>query len=568
VNEYEEQVNRATIAQSIVLARRAIEAGTIKVLPEHAPFAKELIAAAIGPLGLIDTNTMSQEAITFARVTGMAVRSVDENPPTLTLAEISINDVQCELFRHFTHLFFALTNTAPEANLTNEQIKNLMVTRISGNGRVQWAKQVNVVIDELRDFYKTYRITLYQHAKKLGGVKLVGGGQRAFGPSALRGIRISGLYADTQLIPDPIYPHLTAELNLNAAHLQIAIGLYYLLKLKPLVVARLPVPPVFVFPSFEQELQRQDPATMTGVNDLVVTVVGSVFEEAFTRVEELFDFARKHEKQFVDRIAEHHLFIPPGASPTEQLSPDELARRYLAEVEGVRSAALVETMKRLPLGVLLLNGIMERLQPQFHLLENSDDLGAQPLLTQRVHWHYFEKCAEASAKSLVQKAVLTDQGFASLRALQDSSLTWLANIPVEALAELHRNLEHQDFREEIKKCTAQLAAAGTVEIDAAVREVSTSLAYLLSKQEKALRDIEDRYAPRKWGVAAGGMVGSVTAASAFLMPTLAPLLAAAVPVAIAATAVAKFAVEKTGELVEKKRASKTLIGVLAIAKDH
>lgn len=69
------------------------------------------------------------------------------------------------------------------------------------------------------------------------------GGQRTFGPSALNAVRITGLYADTQLIPDPIYPFVGSNLSLNAVHLQLAIQLFYVLRLRPLVEAELPVPP-------------------------------------------------------------------------------------------------------------------------------------------------------------------------------------------------------------------------------------------------------------------------------------------------------------------------------------
>lgn len=571
MNDSEEQQERANVAQKVLLARRAIEAGRIKVQPEHAKLVDELMAAPVGPLGLIDTSGLSKEALTFARVTGMAARFIEQREPAKREMEGTVQEGQSELFRHFTHLFVALTGVAPETHLTPGKVKGLMLALVSGKNADQWTLQVNTVLDELRDFYSKHRITLYQQAKKLGGVKFVAGGQRAFESSALQGIRISGLYADTQLIPDPVYPHLTADLRLNAQLLQLALSLYYLLKLKPLVDAQLPVPPVFVFPSFEQELQEGDPVTMTGLNDLIVRVVGNACQEMFTRVEELFEFATKHEDQFLEAIARAGLFVPPGADPAEQMSPQDSARRYLAELEGVRDQDTLEAMKRLPLGVLLLNGIMERLQPQYHLFENSEDLEAQPLLTQAVHWYYFEKCAEATATALVRKAVLSEQGFTSLRALHDDSLTWLANIPVEGLVDLHRNLEHQAFREELKKYTAQLAIAGPVDIDAAVREVHTGLAYLLSKQQKALRDIEDRYSPKKWGLFVGGTLGVAAAASTVLMPSLAPLLGAAVPAAAIAGGAVGTAIgtakEKVGELVEKRRASKTLLGMLATARN-
>lgn len=60
-------------------------------------------------------------------------------------------------------------------------------------------------------------------------------------------------------------------------------------------------------------------------------------------------------------------------------------------------------VKTLPTGVLLLNGVFERVRLHYHLLENAIELGAYPLLSQQAHWHYFEKCAQANAEDLLRK---------------------------------------------------------------------------------------------------------------------------------------------------------------------
>lgn len=79
-----------------------------------------------------------------------------------------------------------------------------------------------------------------------------------------------GLYVDTQLIADPIYPFLEGELHLNALHLQLMVALRNVLQLKPLVDARLPVPPVLIFPSFEKLIEANDVQTPAGINELIV----------------------------------------------------------------------------------------------------------------------------------------------------------------------------------------------------------------------------------------------------------------------------------------------------------
>jgi hypothetical protein len=129
-------------------------------------------------------------------------------------------------------------------------------------------------------------------------MKLVSGGQRSFSGSALSSMRISGLFADTYLVPDPIYPYFFGDLRLNARHLQLAINLYYILQLQPLVAASLPVPPVIVFPSFEEILEANDAQTKRGIEDLIVKVVGPICEGSISSVEEIGQYAMQFEGKF------------------------------------------------------------------------------------------------------------------------------------------------------------------------------------------------------------------------------------------------------------------------------
>lgn len=71
-----------------------------------------------------------------------------------------------------------------------------------------------------------------------------------------------------------------------------------------------------------------------------------------------------------------------------------------------------------------------------------------------------------------------------LRALQDDSLTWLANIPVSGLVELRERLEHSELRDHLKKITAQLTSAEAPELEAVVREVRHGLEVLITGAEK------------------------------------------------------------------------------------
>lgn len=561
----------ASTAQRLLATWTALREGQLKVDPEYRELAEEFMAAPLTMVGLVDTGGLSEKALSFGRTAGLALgfvaqRQPDQHQPSQSLP---MTEAQPELFRIFAHLFAALTGRAVELITSEQEIKDRMVWRLTHELDAM-SKAANAAFDELAAYYNANAIQLFQHAKTLGGMRLVTGGQRTFGPSALNGVRITGLYADTQLVPDPIHPFLSADLNLNAKHLQLAHALFYVLQLRPLVDAGLPVPPVFVFPSFEESLEERDAHTKYGQEQLAVRMIGPLCNGAVTSLEELVEYARKTDGPFTQALLASGLFIPPGGQPNQQIGVDEVVKAYIGGLEGIRSEKILTQMKALPTGILLLNGVLERLRPHYHLLENARELGAQPLLSQQVHWYYFEKCAQANAEDLRRKNVLSEQALQTLRAVQDDSLSWLANIPVQTLAELIANNEHRWLREELNKFTGQLAGGGAIDTNDMVREVSHGLASLVQRQLKAMNDIERKYAPKKMAVYFGGGAGLTVAAAAAFLPSLSPLLGVALPVAAAVAAIGGGALgigkEKVGEQVEKRQAERSMLGILATVR--
>jgi hypothetical protein len=350
----------------------------------------------------------------------------------------------------------------------------------------------------------------------------------------------------------------------------LALALFYVLPLRPLVDAKLQVPPIFVFPSFEQDLEKGDAITQFGIGSLIVKVVAPACNADLTTPEELLEFARKHEDAFLDAVSRDRLFVPAGVDPHSVGSAREAATVYLNGLEGIRSEEALSQLKRLPCGVLVFNGILERLRPIYHLIENSEELVAQPILSQDTHWHYFELCVQAEVSQLVNDKVINRESLDVLRAMQDDSLTWLANIPIEGLAELRRNHEHAELREHLKKCTAQLTSAGPAEIEAVTKEVRHGLEVMIQRQQKAIIDIEARYAPKKWAAVTGGALSLAAGASMVFMPALAVAAGVAIPVASALAGLGGGGVayikEMVGQATDKNRARKSMLGLLATAR--
>lgn len=564
-------LNNPETAQRLLDAWKAIREGTLKFPPSLQSHADELLAAPLTATGLVDTKGISRETVLMATSFGAAM-SVQRQEALKEKAHQSItsaNEVQVELFALFSSFFSALTGRSVDLINDVAEIKQRLMWRVKYQPDV-FAGSVNRVAEELSEFYNCHSTNIYQHAKTFGGMRLVTGGQRQFGPSALNAVRITGLYADTQLIPDPIYPFLSSDLNLNAVHLQLSIQLFHILQLRPLVDAQFPVPAVFVFPSFEEVLERNDAHTKLGLEELAVRLISPLCRGQIQSLEELVDYSNKQETAFLDALMPSGLFIPPGGKLGIQLSAAEAASQYLKELEGIRSPLILDQMKRVSTGPLLLNGVLERIRPQYHLFENSSELGAQALLSQPVHWHYFEKIAQANARDLRSKNIISDQALQTLHAIQDDSLSWLANIPVKTLAQLISNNEHRWLREELNKYTSQLASTGPIDTNEMIKEVSHGLASLVQRQRKSLKDIELKYAPKKAAVLTGSIMGAGLVASAVMLPLLSPFLAVGVPtVALAGAASAAligFGKEKIGEVVEKRHAGQSMLGVLATTR--
>lgn len=560
----------ARTAELLLATWRALHDGKLSVAPQLRDLAEEFMAAPLTMMGLVDTSRLSKRAQSFGRTSGLALGAMASSKPGQSpSSSLPIADAQPELFRLFAQFFAALTGRAVGLVANDHEIKDLMLWRFKHEPDAM-TTAVNAAAHELEAFYSANAIKIFRHAKTIGGMRLVTGGQRAFGQSALNAIRITGLYADTQFLPDPVYPFLSADLHLNAKHLQLAIALFHVLQLRPLVDARLPVPPVYVFPSFEEGLEEHDAHTKHGMEQLAVKMLAPVCGGTVTSVDELIEYATKYDELFAQSLLASGLFIPPGGQLDQQIDAAEAAKAYIAALEGVRSNEMLAKMKALPTGLLLLNGVLERLRPHYHLLENATELDAQPLLSQHVHWHYFEKCAQANAEDLRRNSVLSEQAFQTLRAVQDNSLSWLATIPVQTLAKLIANDEHRWLRDELNKYTTQLAGGASIDTNEMVREVSSGLASLVQRQQRAMSDIERKYAPKKMAAYLGGGSSLALAAVAALLPSLSPLLGGAIPAAAAAAAIGAgalgFGKAKIGEQVEKRQSERSMLGILATVR--
>jgi hypothetical protein len=149
-----------------------------------------------------------------------------------------------------------------------------------------------------------------------------------------------------------------------------------------------------------------------------------------------------------------------------------------------------------------------------------------------------------------------------LRALNDPRFEWLGNVPIKALAELRERNENEEFRKRISGFTSALHESAVEDIDRVAAEVGRGIAALLADHRNKVRAIQQKYEQTYAKLAVAGLGAWITLAATF-MPALAPFLGAVPALGLAG----KYALDKTGEITERRQAAKSLTGVLAAADE-
>lgn len=472
--------------------------------------------------------------------------------------EAFLTTAQREFFRILDEFFLRATGQDPEsfASIFGFGAK----VRSSADALATRAPDAFRYISEaLTPYYLTLGTAIFRESKKLVGVKLVFGGSSHFGESQFDAARKMLLYADTVLIPDPILPWLeSVREGERFHHTRVLQEVHALLRLKPLIDADLPYPAVLVFPSFEKLLEENDPATHAGIQALILVFTSQFLGRPFSEMAELNEYAATHQTEFLKTVGERNLFVGPDAAPAGTLS--DAVAAYRKFIETWRSPQFVELSRKWSDGILVLNGILERLSPQYHLLENAQELVSQPLLCLDVHWHYYNLCCQAFEERLEGAGFLDKSAVSALRSLNSPGLNWLGNVSIRDLVRLREENENREFRRRFDELAGELRESAVGDLERVTAKVSRDLNLLVSEHQKVIGEIRARYDKKH---VVSGLSAAITIAAQFV-PSLAPLLGSISPAIVAG----KYVADKIQEVLEERRVSRSLLGVLAAAKAH
>jgi len=419
-------------------------------------------------------------------------------------------------------------------------------------------KAYNTYLPKILEFHQKNSSLLLGASKGIGGLKCVLGGTSRFTDASFNGVRKFALYADTVFIPDPILPFIEIERSEERfAIIELMLACRTLLLLKPLVDANLSYPAIVVFPSWEKRLEINDVATQDGISRLILDFFSYYLNATFEDESELVDYITGNGKDvFINAVNNYQLFWPPEEdTPLSFQSGLKVYKKWLKTWRGTQ---WTKDAFKLPPELLILNGIFERLVPQFHVRDNAQAFIAQPLFSLSPNFHYFCLTSNASNSQLGKSGILNQSSQAVLQSLLDPKIAWLGNIPIRDIAKLREEGCNEEFRRQLSLYTAELHDATYKDLDKISNNVIRGLQSLLDKHDREARRIEEEYFKKHMTTLGTGIL---TLASSFF-PFLDPLfgLAALAPLG-------KVAGDLWNQAKDETRLSQSLIGVLSQATE-
>lgn len=469
-----------------------------------------------------------------------------------------INEYQNELFGFLEEFFERVTGQSSgdfgpldEFSTNIKRNPQKLATRIPDSFR--WIDKT------IRPFYADRGMRIYSAAKSLGGLKLVSGGSGRIGEAHIDSIQQTLLYSDSILMPDPFLSWIeTSREGERFREINLIKAAFLILQLKPIIDAKLAHPAIFVFPSWEKLLEEKDEQTIRKQQELMVDFFSFYISPTIRSLDDIRDFAADQPGEFLTQVEKNSLFVPPEGKVGDPISV--ALPNYEKFISTWRSPEFVTFFSSLEPSLKILTGILERLAPQYHLLENIDEIGGGPLICLEGHSHYYKLIARINATRLVNLSLLDKKQDAVMLALSSKEFRWLSRIPMKELVELRQNNENARFRDRLRTVAERLRETKLEQLNEVTTEINLEIEEMIGAHEKDIKEIQDRYS-RKFTRTA---VLSWSALGGSLIPSLAPYLGIGAPFMLAA----QYAWDKVEERIDKKKAARSLFGVLARARNE
>lgn len=475
-----------------------------------------------------------------------------------------ISYYQDQYFEIITEFFTGVTGSTHvdfcEPELLADAIRKMGDTIKSSERRVSQLIHSYITLEEkLKRLYSQEGFDCFKSAKNISCCKLNLGGGSRFLETQLNAVRKSILFSDIILIPDPIMPWLESKREHEKfREIHVLQAAYFILHLQDFASTDYDFPPFLIFPSWEKTLEEKDGKTVESTQLLIADIFSHYIEPSITTIDEAFEFIDSFEDEFLQRVEKANLFVSPGGRIGDPLKI--ALANYKQEMTTWRSKQFNEAVTSASDGRIVMNAIMERIQPQYHAIENSQEFKSNPLYCLDAHAHYFQLISGMANKRVENLVESCPSTLGILKALMSKRLDFLANIRDKQLVLLRKSNENIVFRRKLREFVNTLPETKLHDISYIASEVCSHICALISEHEKQIESLNSKYtAKHKYTalIAGGGLAVS-------MMPSLAPLLGATLPIAL--TAGGKWIAEKFEERSERKMLTSSMLGVFALAK--
>jgi tetratricopeptide (TPR) repeat protein len=313
---------------------------------------------------------------------------------------------------------------------------------------------------------------------------------------------------------------------------------------------------------FEKSLEEHDQQTQENSIQLITDVFSHYVDSGIANLQDIIEFSTKHPGEYFQKIEDTKLFVSQGSEPGESIK--EALENYKAEIRQWRTKDWCDKLFSKGDVSVVTYAIFERIMPNYHLLENSDELRSHPFLCVNAQAHYYQLIASMKNSSVSEATPFDPSTLAILQSLTSKRLDYLANIEDSQLVALRKTNENIEFRRELRDLVNSLPNAKLEDLGYVASEICSHIERAISKHEKQVSLFNSKYQARHVDTASSIAFGTL---GVTMFPVLAPFLGALLPLGgVAAIATGKYVSDKLNQNAEGKQFSHSMMGVISLAK--
>ncbi|MDQ9834634.1 MULTISPECIES: hypothetical protein [Acinetobacter] len=410
-------------------------------------------------------------------------------------------------------------------------------------------------LDDLISLYKSESAQAFRSAQELDTFKVNLGGSSRFLATQLNAVRKSLLLTDVVLIPDPILPWVEKDRSEEKLkNIRMIEAIYFVLHLKDLLEEGFEVPPFFIFPSWEKILEENDKQTKENLNNLLFEFLSFYLNYEINSENDLIKYLSNNPADFLRKVEEKSLFISPNGAGINSLKEAIVNYKNYAIEHRTKNWCDEHLVSDIH---IVVNGIAERLVPQFHLFENAMEMKSNPYLCLPEHAHYYNLISKMSW-SFRTENIVDKQTDKILQVLCAQQLDFLVNINDDELKMLRKSDEHILFKNEMRGFINSISTSKVEDINYVIKEFSDFLDIRIKRHINDLEVIKRKYRVKN--------IHTLMLAGGTLAVNFAPLLGQFMSVLGAGSVGMKYLGDKLDEKYELQKANSSYMGVIALAK--